>query len=320
MAPLTSPPTQKFIRYRQELLDLQASRDKAVAKRATYELSLMEKSCFVEANGVVHHYHDSGPKDAAETVVLIHGWDCWWMWWHHVIKNLNDKGIRTIAYDIRGHGWSDNDPGNHYHIDFFAHDLDDLVVKLGLKRFHIAAFSFGPFVALDYARSHPGIIRSMTFFNFGFLPNSEFIQAFATNTITFVFNGFLRKLTWWLPAYIFARLVLAKNTVPLHDILIGFKSLGLCAPEAIEQTTCHMTAFSTTDSVPVMVQSVDMPILFVAGDGDSIMTAENTKKLVDLTHKGSYVCVPECGHLITLELPDVASELILGHVQAHSGT
>jgi pimeloyl-ACP methyl ester carboxylesterase len=320
MAPLTSPPTQKFVRYRQELLDLQASRDGAAAKRATYELSLMEKSCFIEANGVVHHYHDSGPKDAAETVVLIHGWDCWWMWWHHVIKNLNDKGIRTIAYDMRGHGWSDNDPGNHYHIDFFGHDLDDLVVKLGLKRFHIAAFSFGSFVALDYACSHPGIIRSMTVFNFGFLPNSEFIQAFATNTITFVFNGLLRKLTWWLPAYIFARLVLAKNTVPLHDILIGFKSLGLCAPEAIEQTTCHMTAFSTTDSVPVMVQTVDMPILFVAGDGDSIMTAENTKKLVDLTHKGSYVCVPECGHLITVELPDVASELILGHVQAHSGT
>ena len=320
MAYQTPAPTEKFVRYKKELLDLQNSKESGAVKRATYELSLMEKSCFIELNGVVHHYHDSGPGDAAETVVLIHGWDCWWMWWHHVIKYLNNKGIRTIAYDMRGHGWSDNDQENHYHIDFFAHDLDDLVVKLGLKRFHIAAFSFGPFVALDYACSHPGLIRSMTFFNFGFLPNSEFIQAFATNTIIFVFNGLLRKLTWWLPAYIFARLVLAKNTVMLHDILIGFKSLGLCAPEAIEQTTSHITAFSTTDSVPVMVKAADMPILFVAGDGDSIMTAENTKKLVDLTHKGIYVCVPECGHLITIELPDVASELILRHIQANSGT
>ncbi len=320
MAYQSLPPTRKFVNYRQELLEQQAAPDKSAAKRATYELSLMENSCFIELNGVVHHFHDSGPRDAAETVVLIHGWDCWWMWWHHIIKYLNNRGVRTIAYDMRGHGWSDNDPNNHYHIDFFAHDLNDLVVKLELRRFHIAAFSFGPFVALDYAQTHPGLIRSMTFFNFGYLPNSAFIQAFATNSITFVFNNLLRKLTWWLPAYIFARLVLAKNTVMLHDILIGFKSLGLCAPDAIDQTTRHITSFETTDSVPEMVKSVDMPILFVAGEGDAIMTCENTKKLVDLTHKGSYVCVPECGHLITVELPEVASELIWGHIKSNSLT
>ncbi|MEI6758181.1 MAG: alpha/beta hydrolase [Chlorobium sp.] len=316
----SSPCTQKFALYRQELLDQQAAPDLAAARRATYELSLMEHSRFIELNGVVHHYHDSGPRDAAETVVLIHGWDCWWMWWHHIVASLNERGVRTIAYDMRGHGWSDNDPKNHYHIDFFAHDLRDLVSKLGLGRFHIAAFSFGPFVALDYARSYPDLIKSMTFFNFGFLPNSEFIQSFATNTITFVFNGLLRKLTWWLPAYIFARLVLAKNTVMQHDILIGFKSLGLCAPEAIDQTTRHITAFETTDSVPEMVKSMAMPILFVAGDGDTIMTCENTKKLVELTHKGTYVEVPECGHLITVELPETASALIWGQVKAHSGS
>ena len=313
-----SPPTQKFTNYRKELLELQSSTDNAAVKRATYELELMEKSCFIELNGIVHHYHDSGPKDAAQTVLLIHGWDCWWMWWHHVIKYLNDRGIRTIAYDMRGHGWSDSDPKNHYHIDFFAHDLNELVIKLGLGQFHIAAFSFGPFVALDYARVHPELIRSMTFFNFGYLHNSEFIKNFATGTITFMFNNLLRKLTWWLPAYIFARLVLAKNTVMLHDILIGFKSLGLCAPEAIDQTTRQITSFEITESVPAMVAAVDIPIQFVAGEGDSIMTSENTKILKEYARKGIYVCVPECGHLITVELPETASELIVRQVAACS--
>jgi len=318
MAHTALPPTKKFVSYRQELLDLQSSDDRAASKRATFELSLMEHSHFVELNGIVHHYHDSGPRDAEQTVLLIHGWDCWWMWWHHVIRFLNDRGIRTIAYDMRGHGWSDNDPNNHYHIDYFAHDLNELVNKLELGQFHIAAFSFGPFVALDYAGSHPGLIRSMTFFNFGYLHNSEFIKEFDTNTITFVFNNLLRKLTWWLPAYMFARLVLAKNTVMLHDILIGFKSLGLCAPEAIDQTTRQITSFELTESVPDMVSSVDIPILFVAGEGDSIMTSENTEKLEKYARKGRYVCVPECGHLITVELPDTASSLILGQVEEFS--
>ena len=114
----------------------------------------------------------------------------------------------------------------------------------------------------------------------------------------------------------FARLVLAKNTVMLHDILIGFKSLGLCAPDAIDQTTRQITSFEITESVPDMVKAVDIPILFVAGEGDAIMTSENTKKLKEYARKGSYVSVPDCGHLITVELPETASELIFGQVNA----
>lgn len=308
--------TAKFRKYRDELLQQSNSSDKAQAKRANYELALMEKSHFIEVNGIVHHYHDSGPVDAEDVIVLVHGWDCWWTWWHHSIEDLNKCGIRTIAYDMRGHGWTDNDPRNHYHIDFFAHDLDALVTALSLKRFHIAAFSFGPFVALDYARTAKAEIRSMTFFNFGYLPNNEFLSAIAPASLTFVFNNLMRRLTWWLPAYIFARLVLSQNTVMLHDILIGFKSLGLCAPEAIEQTTRQITSLEITGSVPDMVKSVDMPIMFVAGSGDAIMTCENTRKLQEFTKNGTYVCVPQCGHLITIELPDTTSELILRQLQS----
>ena len=105
----------------------------------------------------------------------------------------------------------------------------------------------------------------------------------------------------------------------LHDILIGFKSLGLCAPEAIDQTTQQITSFEITESVPDMVRAVEVPILFVAGEGDAIMTSENTKMLKEFARKGSYVCVPDCGHLITVELPETASELIWGQVKAYSG-
>jgi pimeloyl-ACP methyl ester carboxylesterase len=312
-------PTEKFRNYTEELLRLKESGKKVTVQRAAYEYSLIDRSHFIELNGIVHHYHDSGPADAAETIVLIHGWDCWWMWWHHVIKNLNSKGIRTIAYDMRGHGWSDNDPKNHYHIDFFAHDLRELVNKLELKRFHIAAFSFGPFVALDYARYNPGLIRSMTFFNFGMLPNNAVIGPLATNIITFVFNNLLRKLTWWVPAYVYARVVLAKNTVPVHDILIGFKSLGLCSPAAIDQTTRQITSIDITESVPEMVKAADAPMLFVAGAGDAIMTSKNTKKLVEIAGKGSFAEVPKCGHLITIELPETASNYIMQQIKTTAG-
>jgi pimeloyl-ACP methyl ester carboxylesterase len=311
---LPEPSSEKFRAYRLKLLDRLETATKGERHRAQYELDLMRNSHFVKVGGLLHHYHVSSPENPRGTVLLIHGWDCWWMWWHHVIHALNEAGFRTIAYDMKGHGWSENDPQNRYHIADFARDLDELTRAIGIEDFHIAAFSFGPFVALDYVNKYPNSVRSMVFFNFGYLPNNEFISQAAPAIINFIFNNMMRKLTWWLPAYIFARLALSKNTIMMHDINVGFESLGFCASEAIEQTTQQITALSTTSMLPELVRSVKVPVLFVAGQGDAIMTCENARKLQEMTNSGSYLCVPNCGHLITLELPETTSEIVLQHI------
>jgi pimeloyl-ACP methyl ester carboxylesterase len=312
------PSSEKFRAYRQKLLDQLETSSQGERHRAQYELELMRNSHFVKAGGLLHHYHDSGPENPRGTVLLIHGRDCWWMWWHRIIRELNAAGYRTVAYDMKGHGWSENDPENRYQIADFVRDLDGLIRAIGLKDLHIAAFSFGPFVALDYVNKYPNSVRSMVFFNFGYLPNSEFISKAAPATITFIFNIMMRKLTWWLPAYIFARLVLSRNSVMMHDIKVGFESLGFCASEAIEQTTRQITDMHTTTMLPDMVRSVSLPIHFVAGDGDVIMTPENTRKLQEMAVSGTFECVPDCGHLITLELPQTAAEIVLQHISSNS--
>ncbi len=308
-------PTKKYQAYRKKLKERMFAAKGGDAAYAAYEDGLTEKSRFIELNGVVHHYHDSGPVSAEETVVLVHGWDCWWMWWHHIIRLLNGRGIRTIAYDLKGHGWSDNDHRNDYSIGSFANDFREFTDALGLGQFHIAAFSFGPFIAVQYAKQYPETVRSMVFFNFGYLENNSVIEKIAPATINFTFNNLLRKVSWWLPAYVFARLVLSRNTVLFHDVLIGFESLSLCAPEAIEQSTGQITSMEVTEGIVRQIETLDIPILFVAGDGDSIMTAENTAKLASYSKKGLFVNVPQCGHLITLELPDTAADLIEEHIR-----
>jgi pimeloyl-ACP methyl ester carboxylesterase len=314
---LPEPSSEKFRAYRLKLYDRLETATKGERHRAQYELDLMRDSHFVKVGGLLHHYHVSSPENPRGTVLLIHGWDCWWMWWHHVIRELNAAGFRTIAYDMKGHGWSENDPQNRYHIADFARDLDELTRVIGIEDFHIGAFSFGPFVALDYVNKYPNRVKSMVFFNFGYLPNNEFISQVAPAIINFVFNNMMRKLTWWLPAYIFARLALSKNTIMMHDINVGFESLGFCASEAIEQTTQQITALTTTEMLPELVRSVRVPVLFVAGEGDAIMTCENARKLQEMTHSGSYLCVPGCGHLITLELPETTAEIVLQHISSN---
>ncbi|MCG8345965.1 MAG: alpha/beta hydrolase [Chlorobiales bacterium] len=311
-----SPPTEKFKAYQAELHLEKESKNPARAERAQCELELMRQSRFAVINGIVHHYQITGPENAEETVLLVHGWDCWWMWWHHVIKELNEAGIRTIAYDLKGHGWSDPDPGQDYSIASFSDDLAELVKQLELKDFHIAAFSFGPFVTVDYAGKAKDRVKSIIFYNFGFLPNNALLERFAPAVLTFTFNKALRKIHWWRPIYAYARVVLTKNPITFHDIMIGVRSLELCAPEVVENTTRQITSRDVTRKLPELVKNIDIPLLFVAGDGDTIMRSKNTRKLQEYAKNSSYVCVPKCGHLITLELPEKASELIIRQVHS----
>ena len=313
-------PTEKFRAYEADLNRKKQAVNHAEVELVEYELELIRKSRFIEINGVVHHYRVSGPRDAEETVLLVHGWDCWWMWWHHIIKALNESGIRTVAYDLKGHGWSEPDPQQHYSIVSFANDLAEIVKKLGLKDFHVAAFSFGSFVTLDYAQKTTDSVRSIVFYNFGFLPNNVLLERFAPAVLTFTFNKVLRKIRWWQPIYVYVRLVLTRNAISFHDIMIGVKSLELCAPEVVDKTTRQITSREVTRSLPEAVKRIDIPLLFVAGDGDTIMRSKNTSKLQEYARQGSYVCVPKCGHLITLELPEMASELIIGQIRSVKGS
>ncbi|MEC9487616.1 MAG: alpha/beta hydrolase [Prosthecochloris sp.] len=308
------PETRKFRRYRAKLQSLKSSPHRSEQLQARYLLDLARTSRFVELNGVVHHYHDSGPHDGRGTILLIHGWDCWWLWWHHVIRVLNREGYRTIAYDLRGHGWSERDTGGNYSTDVLTDDFTQLVDYLDLEAFHVAAFSYGPVIALQYAHRCPGKVQSMVLFNFGLSESGPVVEQIAPAIITFTFNSVLRQVGWWLPVYMFARLVLSRNTVLKSDILMAFDSLGLCDPKAIEQTTREIASVRVAAEVRRLVREIEVPVLFAAGEGDPIMTCENTRKLADLSASARFCCVPDCGHLMTIELPETASQLILDHV------
>ena len=53
------------------------------------------------------HYVDEGPKDAKETVLLLHGEPTWAYLYRHMIPPLVDAGYRVIVPDLVGFGRSD---------------------------------------------------------------------------------------------------------------------------------------------------------------------------------------------------------------------
>ncbi len=75
------------------------------------------------ADGTGLHVEVFGPEDG-ETVVLARGWTEALRYWTYVIRGLEEKGLRVVAYDLRGHG--DSEPAKHgdYDIPRFGEDLE----------------------------------------------------------------------------------------------------------------------------------------------------------------------------------------------------
>ena len=74
------------------------------------------------AHGDALHVEVFGPEDAPP-IVFAHGWMCSLTFWTRQIQMLSDE-YRLIAYDLRGHGRSEEPEGGDYSIDALADDLD----------------------------------------------------------------------------------------------------------------------------------------------------------------------------------------------------
>ncbi len=313
VSPQTSLPTAKYTSYRAEVEAKLAGRlSQGERRRFEHELELLHRAKFIEINGVVHHYQDVGPPNG-EPLVLVHGWDCSALWWHRIIDPLADAGYRVISYDLKGHGFSDSDPTCDYTIAGFSKDLQTLGDALGLGPQHVASFSLGAFVALQYGATAPDRVRSLTFLNFSLMPYYPFAAKFVPKLLDTVFNRLLRPIErlglWWLP-FIYARLVLAKNTPPVDDVKLGTLSLRCCDPEAIRVSSLEIARREVLDAVGEQMRMVKQPTLLVAGSGDPVMRPASGRKLMALAQNGTYLEVPKCGHLILFELPEQVAQIL----------
>lgn len=119
---------------------------------------------FVEVDGVKLHLRDSaaasdtqlrpGPEDQpSDAVLMIHGYASSLATWAANFDSLASQQ-RVIAVDLKGFGESDKPSGDYRPIDqatLLVHLLD----KLGLRKVHVVAHSWGASVALALALNFP---------------------------------------------------------------------------------------------------------------------------------------------------------------------
>ncbi|WP_225726042.1 MULTISPECIES: alpha/beta fold hydrolase [unclassified Nocardia] len=120
---------------------------------------------YTEAAGFRQHYVDEGPRDAPETLVLLHGEPTWGYLWRHLIGPLA-ADRRMIVPDHMGFGKSATPPDREYlaieHID----NLETLLVEvLDLQRITLVLHDWGGPIGAGFAARHPDRIARIVAIN-----------------------------------------------------------------------------------------------------------------------------------------------------------
>jgi pimeloyl-ACP methyl ester carboxylesterase len=111
------------------------------------------------SDGVALRVMDEGPCHAPVTVMLLHGWtqsSRTWQWTAQVLPQWTGIPVRTVRYDLRGHGESDPAPAGTATIARCADDLAELIGALAPSGpLILAGHSMGGMTIMALAERHP---------------------------------------------------------------------------------------------------------------------------------------------------------------------
>jgi pimeloyl-ACP methyl ester carboxylesterase len=111
---------------------------------------------------------DSGPGDAAEAVVFVHGNPGPSDDWAAFVPEVATFA-RVVAMDMPGYGRADRPRTFDYTVAGYARHLGRLLDTLGITRAHLVLHDFGGAWGLGWAVQHPPSVGSLTLIDTGIL-------------------------------------------------------------------------------------------------------------------------------------------------------
>lgn len=146
------------------------------------------------------HRVDEGPRDAGETVLLLHGEPSWSYLYRHMIPLIAAAGHRAVAPDLPGFGRSDK-PAERADYTYLRH-VDWMwshIEALGLERITLVCQDWGGLIGLRLVAEHPERFSRVVAANTGMptgdqrMPDAFFAwQRFSQETPHFHVGGIVK--------------------------------------------------------------------------------------------------------------------------------
>ncbi|MFD2471222.1 alpha/beta fold hydrolase [Amycolatopsis silviterrae] len=269
---------------------------------------------FVTSDGCALHVEASGPADAAVTLVLVHGWTQDHRTWDGVLDHLG-PGVRTLRYDLRGHGGSAPATTETGTIPRLADDLAELIAaRVPSGPLVLAGHSMGGMTLMALAERHPDLVRDR-------VAGTAFVATSSgqMDRITLGLPGmagqfsarFERRLAKALSHRKGERLPLSPAMVRSGARFLVFgdhprrADLRLVADQLLCAHPASLGAFqdaiSTHDRRVALATLRGTPSVVLAGEKDRLCPLPHAKVIADELPDAEFVRFPGAGHMLPQE-------------------
>ncbi|MEU7023895.1 alpha/beta hydrolase [Streptomyces sp. NPDC046203] len=246
-------------------------------------------------------------------VVLLHALALDSGMWRETAAALTARGRRVLPFDQRGFGGTPlgEDPPS---LDTVADDVVRTLDREGIDRAVLAGCSMGGYVALAVLRRHPHRVSALALFNTRAAADTPETAAgrlaFAERIVRADLRESLIAATTPLLVGTTTRASRPGLVASLLDTVRG------ADPAAVAWAQRAIAA--RPDERPAT--PVGVPAVVVAGAEDGLVGLAESRETAAALGAGDPVVVADAGHLLPMERPEAAAELIAALIDRVDGT
>jgi pimeloyl-ACP methyl ester carboxylesterase len=193
---------------------------------------------------------------------------------------------------------------NHTHADSMA-ELARGILTQAPPRFALVGLSMGGYIAFEILRQAPARVARVALLDTAARPDTPEISAGRRTNMQLAQSGRLGEVI----DNLIPRLVHASR-VQDATLVGAIRRMGLQVGVAgyLRQQAANITR---PDSRP-MLKDIRCPTLVLVGDADQLTPPERAQEIAAGIPGAELVVVPECGHLSTLERPELVTRALCG--------
>jgi pimeloyl-ACP methyl ester carboxylesterase len=265
-------------------------------------------SKFIEIRGVDIHYKDTGERtDTEKTYILLHGFGSSTYTWQKIAQELSGNA-RVISYDRPAFGltqrlssWQDFNP---YTPEAQRDIVVELMDELEIKQAILVGHSAGGLVALNTYLQYPERIEELILVTPAIYEVNMFAQYLRpllnTPQIDSLGPLFVRRIekqgeeilknTWYDPSKI------TQESIDAYKAPLGVKGW--------DRALWNLTKYTYSLKPEKRLDEIEIPVLIITGDSDSIVVPENSVRLSEEISNANIEIIEECGHVPQEECPE----------------
>ena len=265
----------------------------------------------VEVDGLRIRYKDTGPRDAP-AILLLHGfgsslqtWDAW--------ADSLDKRYRVIRLDLPGFGLTGPSPTNDYSEQTDTETLTRFIDQLGVTQLAVVGHSMGGKMAWSLAASQPARITALVLMAPDGYPRPEDI-----GTKPYASSSVMHLTKYFLPKYFLEKSLEPAfyDATQLNETLVNRYYDMLRAPGVRAAILARGDQTVYTDPVP-RLKRITAPTLLLWGEEDQMIPSRNAQDYERDIPRSTTVLLPQSGHLIQEERPDVGLTAVSHFLDQH---